>query len=1243
MAASYYRGLATIELRKNFSDLKGAMMAVGCTKEEMEPLLAGLSNKNIRIACYNSPTSLTISGDAAAVDELQAVMEQKEMFNRKLQVDVAYHSHHMELVADNYRKALSSLEAPCSTTVKFHSSLFGKLVDGIELQPSYWVDNLTQAVRFSEALTTMCDPVDQFKTGVNMLIEIGPHSALGGPVKQILKACGANAMKIPYMSALVRKRDAVETALELASTLFVKGAPLDMSAVNLSKKSKQPTLLVDMPRYPWNHATKYWHEPRVMQKHKNRSAPRNDLLGVLATYSNDLEPTWRNIIRVDDLPWLRHHKVQGLTLFPMSGFLAMAIEAAYQRANTRNVTFNTYELRDVTVSTPLMITDVDVEITIQLRPHQEASLSSSETCDEFRIHSWATNGGWTEHCKGLIMVQNKTIQKSISGLTEGEAAYVDTAQMYDTLSDLGVAYGATFQGLSDCQANHQRSVANITVTDTAQEMPQGHQTSMIAHPAFLEQLIEMYWPILGAGRTAVNTVYLPSSIGRLTISQDIAELSKVPGNHLRATCERISSPTLQPKPILMSMSATSVADLEETIIMLENLTISPIVENEMGAEEEDARELCYKLDWESALNLDKEAAPESFPKQAITIIHADSEAQRELAAQLATTIETLTGVCPVTGLLADVDATDKLCLFVAELEKPLLSRLTAEEFTSLQKTLTSVQGILWMVRGAYVDASNPDLNMVTGLSRSIRSETLLKFATLDIEPKEGNSASNDAKAILTVFQAVFNSESDPNCELEFVQRKGEMYTPRIIHDTEMNEHVHKQQKTSQLELVDFKQDDRSLRLAITQAGALDTLHFVDQVYAIELGSDEVEIAVQAIGLNSRDLSIVSGHNETAQFGSECSGIVTKVGSEVTGFSVGSHVAAVSLVNGAFSNLARVKADHAFEIGVDISFETAASIPLAYGAAHYALHSLARLEVDDTILVHGASSAIGQAAITLALKAGARVFALVSNDSSKREVQEKLGLTHDHVLINDEDNIRWLARNNSIDIVVNCTATKSHTSRELWAVLNSFGRYVDCSQQNQGPRLDTSLCGGNKSFLSVDIESLVSEKPKILKRLLSEMGAIFKNSPPTLLVTSFPISEIEAAFKVLQSGNFDGKLVVSSQPGDQVKATPSSRSGQILRSDASYLLIGGTGGLGRSMARWMISKGARNLVLISRSGSSTGKVQELIEEAADLGATIVVKRCDVAKKDDVDRLITEELSGVPEIKGVVHGAMVLNVS
>lgn len=1259
MAASYYRGLATVELRKNFPELKGSMMAVGCTKEEMEPLISQLSNKNLRIACYNSPTSLTISGDTAAIDELQIIMEQKQLFNRKLLIDVAYHSHHMELVAENYRKALSELDLPNSTHVKFYSSLFGKIIDGSKLQASYWVDNLTKSVRFSEALSEMCEPVENFKTGVNMLIELGPSSALGGPVKQILKACGTNAMKIPYASALVRKRDAVDTALELASTLFARGSNLTMGAINLPRK--QPTLLVDMPRYPWNHQTKYWHEGRLMLKHKNRPAPRNDLLGTLANYSNDLEPTWRNILRVDDIPWLRHHKIQSLTLFPMSGFIAMAIEAISQKSALRNVSFDTFELCNISVNNPLMVTDEDIEMTLQLRPHQEGTLSSSETWDEFRIHSWAANKGWTEHCKGMVAVKSKgpsaiSFESTMDQISAAQKSSVDTVSMYASLSELGVSYGSTFRGLNSGQANDSCSTASITVIDTAQEMPQGFETSMIAHPAFIEQLIEMYWPVLGAGRTSVNTVYLPSSIGRMSISRSIEDITKAPGSSLKAFCQRNSEPSTRVKPIQMSMFATASEASSEPIITIDGLTISPIVESEMGAEEEGNRELCYKLDWEPViLSFEDPSSTFALP---VAIIHGDSEEQLSLASELAISLENIDGVRPILGSLSNIETDGKLCLFISELEKPLLSTLTPTQFTSLQKALTSAQGVLWVVRGAYVNSSNPDLNMITGLSRSIRSETLLKFATLDLDSE---NTSDFVGPILHVLKSTFSSKAEANCELEFMERKGEFFTPRIINDTELNEYVSKQQDKSRLEPTELKQADRPLRMTIGKPGALDTLHFVDQVVEETLDDDEIKIEVKAIGMNSRDVAIAIGQHDTFNFGSECSGIVTRIGANVTYLSVGNRVSAISASGGAFSTFARVKADFAFQVSDNVSFETAASVPLAYCAAHYGLIDLGRLESDERVLINGAATATAQAAISLSQMIGAEIFVTVETEESKAFIQETFGLSEKYIFANDEDSVRQMAREHHFDVVLNCVSTETDTLREIWRSLNSFGRFIELSNSGN-VRLDASMLENNRSFLSVDLTSLISERPKVVRRLLSNIAMLWKDRKisPKISITSLPISDVETAFRLLQSGKTSGKIVVSPQPGDMVKvcfsipytfssiltflqATPSTKGDMILRADATYILIGGTGGLGRSMARWMVSKGARNLVLVSRSGTATGKVQKLIEELAPLGATITVKQCDVANKDSVHTLINKDLAQMPEIRGVIHGAMVLRVS
>lgn len=250
MAIAYYRGSAAVELRNNHPSLIGAMVAVGAGPEEISKSTTGLKEGTVKIACINSPTSVTVSGDEPAISELQTLLDKKQIFNRKLQVDIAYHSHHMNLVAENYLEAIKHVSPVLSSDVVFYSSLMGDRIDDTTLLGAgYWVDNLTSPVRFSEALQAMCQPSDKFKTRVNCIVELGPHSALGGPIKQILKSLGENAAKIPYIPTLVRNKDAVETTLQTASALFLRGAILDFGAINFPRPGKKPILLTDMPRY----------------------------------------------------------------------------------------------------------------------------------------------------------------------------------------------------------------------------------------------------------------------------------------------------------------------------------------------------------------------------------------------------------------------------------------------------------------------------------------------------------------------------------------------------------------------------------------------------------------------------------------------------------------------------------------------------------------------------------------------------------------------------------------------------------------------------------------------------------------------------------------------------------------------------------------------------------------------------------------------------------------------------------
>ncbi|TPX18755.1 uncharacterized protein E0L32_002612 [Thyridium curvatum] len=1275
MAIAYHRGRLIPVLRQRFPDLRGRMTALGGSKDDVQPLIDGLVEKEVRIACYNSPSSLTISGDEAALVELEKLAEQRQMFNRRLVVDTAYHSHHMNLVAKEYRASLLKLQAPVSTNVKFHSSLHGRLIDAAELQANYWVDNLTCPVKFSDAIESMLDSDGEHRTGVNMLVELGPHSALQGPIKQILKAIGGPAAKVPYASALVRNKDAVESAMDFAAVLFSKGAALNFEAINFSAPKKQPILMTDLPRYPWNYSTKYWQESRMTQKHKHRKEKRSDVLGVEAIYSNDLEPTWRNIVRLDELPWLRHHRIQSLTVFPMAGFIIMAMEAAAQRAAAKDADVDRFELKDISMLKPLILPDEDLEMTINLRPHQEGTLVSSETWDEFRICSYSHIKGWTEHCVGLVATQalqanevddDRRIQASKTLLhcsksainSNPDAAVVDPKKMYSSLEALGVAFGPTFQGVKECKASETYSMASIVMTDIAKEMPGGHMSCPILHPTLIESVIGIYWPILGAGRTGIDTIYLPSSIGRVSVSKSAALSTREPGSELQAYC-KADLPIPVVKPTSVSMFATSGDDPTEAAIAIENMTISPIIDGETQFEANNPRELCYKLQWEPALEplhgtpteyvvvngVEDGKHEQSYPKTPLVIIHEDAPSQELVALSLASALDQVTGRMPEVGAFESVDATGKICIVLSELYRPLLASLTPAAFAALQKIVTKAEGCLWAVRGAYEKSSNPDLNMIMGLSRSIRSETAMKFATLDLDDASPLSENDTARAILKVLAAAFGPDSSATSELEFMERAGSFFTPRIVNDDKMNEYVHRQTNPSALEPTPFGEPGRNLKMVLSTPGALDTLHFLDDEAAeAPIDGDVIEIRVKAIGMSFRDIMAAKGQVQ-GEFGFEVSGEVIRVGNAVTHLHQGDRVAAVT--EGGYATTTRTKADKAFKIPKDMSFEEGATLPLAYSTAYYSLVEAGRLSEGETVLIHAAAGAVGQAAICIAQIVGANIYVTVGSAEKKALLMNEYGIPESNIFYSRDTSfglaVRQATSTGGVDVVLN--SLTGDGLRESWGCLNEFGRFIDIGKRDAGhkTRLEMMHSDNNASFISVDILAMAAGRPAVMKRLVADVSRLLNYGKirPISPINTFTLSEAEQALKSLQGGRLPGKLVVVPQAEEIVQATPSRKLNDLLRPDATYILIGGTGGLGRSMARWMVGKGARHIVLISRTGATTGPVGELIAEAKATGAEVVVRPCNVVDRAAVDALLSQELQDLPPVRGVVHGTMVLH--
>lgn len=1152
MTIAYHRGRLVPILKKEHPALNGCMMAVGAGEMQIRPLLdrIPLSLGQARIACINSPSSVTISGDEGAVTVLQALLETTYpgMFARKLQVDTAYHSHHMNLVAKEYTEALCGLEPPVSSKIRFYSSLLGRPASSKELDATYWVQNLTCAVRFDEAMQSMCQPISDFKTGVNLLCEIGPHAALQGPIKQILKHVGGAASKIPYASVLARKRDAVQTALTMAGILFVKGAVLNMSLVNFPKPlERPPQVLVDMPRYAWNHSSKFYHESRFTKIHKFHDAPKNDIIGVLAAYSNDLEPTWRNVVRLDDLPWLRHYQMQGVTIFPISGFLAMALEAIAQKALATETHWDSIEIENLVIKSPVMLAEEELEMTITLRPGQDDSGGSKS--HEFIIRSWSQSKGWTDNCNGVIALlymdnnevdglrsqrlkRQVTYSKSVE-ITQAATECVLSSHMYAQLAEIGVSYGASFQGLQNCHASACGSAALITTADTSVEMPHHHETNYIIHPAFVEQLISMYWPVFTA-MGSLSTVHLPSSIGKATISSRALRLPRAPGSTLQAICEP-KGPLVGNTSNKLSMYAVDGAG--ETIITVEDLSISPILELQTGTELDNIHELCYKLDWEPMSGLkegDTKQVEQPCCDSEVVIVHGETDMQHTIASLLASRlIESFgvkTAICTVTNIAHDT--TDKLYIVLTELERPLLATMSAPQFEVLKFMLTTAQGVLWMVHGS----KSPDANMILGLSRALRSEgTLSKFVTLELDEGRELEPLEVVTSAFRVFLLTLDTHSTTE-ETEFREVNGTLVTPRIIHDHDLNGYIHNQVHPAAAEPARLCDIERPLHGSLAVPGAVESLIFDDDNrLQCPLQRNHVEIWVKAIGLNAVDSS------ETSAIGLECSGTITAIGSDVPNLHVGERVVAMTM-QGSLSTVVRVDSRSVLSIPDNISFESAASMPIAYCTAIYALIDQARLMEGETVLIHDAASPIGQAAVTVAQMIGAHVWVTVKTEEEKMLIMQQFSISQDKIWSVGSsyfaERIRHVTQGNGLDVVLN-TQTDQRTMRATWSCLAKFGRFIKIGDE-QAIQLNIPH-GKSATVLSADIIALAEYRPQIMHRTLADVARMlrYRQIQPLHRIKSFNASETPSALQYVAGLGPHGKSVIVLKEGDLVTVSKSA--------------------------------------------------------------------------------------------------------
>ncbi|KAJ5961308.1 uncharacterized protein N7479_008458 [Penicillium vulpinum] len=521
--AAYYRGqaaaLAGIIAEGPASQVQQhrqacGMLATGIGAEEITNYLQGLG-QSVQIACYNSPSSLTLSGTMEGLTKVQKQLTKDSKFARMLQVNVAYHSTFMDEISHGYTDLLAKdfEHLPFKEgAVRMFSSVTGKQLTG-PTDSDYWKSNMVCPVRFDAALTNMLTGSD----APDFLIELGPAGALKGPTLQVLKSLGS--IKTQYTSAMARGATDMKSIFQVAGSLHIAGGKVSLNQVN-KIEGVNPKVVVDLPNYSWNHSTKYWYESEASKDWRNRLFPPHDLLGSKVLGSPWQSPAFMRSLNVQDLPWIADHKMGPDIVFPATGYISMAIEAIYQRSDAlhileggKKVENPRYRLRNVQFKKALVLPD-----------NQSTRMSLSLTAHtgvgdwfEFRVSS-LSGTMWTEHVRGLIRIDEDIPQVASAEDTKPLEHPVEAGLWHKAMLDAGYSFGPKFlkqvQVEARTGARTSRSVLELEVPES--KYP---QSKYPMHPAAMDGCLQTCAPSLWKGnRHAINAVLVPAMIDSLVIT-----------------------------------------------------------------------------------------------------------------------------------------------------------------------------------------------------------------------------------------------------------------------------------------------------------------------------------------------------------------------------------------------------------------------------------------------------------------------------------------------------------------------------------------------------------------------------------------------------------------------------------------------------------------------------------------------------------------------------------------------------
>ncbi|WIM86738.1 SDR family NAD(P)-dependent oxidoreductase [Candidatus Mycobacterium wuenschmannii] len=1171
----------------------GAMVSAELSRAEADALIAGREDR-VAVAASNSVRSTVLSGDSDVLSELMIEIERRMRFCRWVDVDVASHSPRMDALRADLSAALTSLR-PTAATTPMYSTVIGEPVDGAGLDNSYWVANLCSPVSFSPTARQLLEQ------GHEVFLEISPHPVLLSALREDAEDLGRSCALVPSMR---RDQGGRESVLASLGALYANGQPVAWDRLH-----PRGGRLVAAPTYPWQRE-RFWLD--ITEGSAQPVPEPSSWRGPIRSAAQPNTVVCEIDVSTALFPTLSDHRVQGAVVVPGATLLELAVAGTARAFGT--------PLRmphDVTFHRSLVLDGVQprtVQLTLRGEPSGPISFELQGMDPTAAL--LASGGMVVGETDGGVHDPGE-VQTRCTEQISGEA-------FYSRLARHGLEYGPAFRVVTDVWRRDGEAIARLSPGDSGD---------------FDAALLDGCFQVLAATLPATNghshDTYLPVGVADLRVRAMSPD-----GVWCHTRLRDGAESTVEGDVFLLDRSGSVLAEVH-------GLRLKRVGDSAPSAPAVVARDDLFVPRWEAA---DLAAAEHGSPGPGDWLIFGDAGAITDAA-------RTLLEQRSQSGVLVEQGA-DFARLGPAHYRvdptQPHHFRRVLDDLQAPLRGVLHLWGLSDSMEASRVVGPTSVLHLVQALTASQQSPRLW-LVTQGAQPVEpGTDDMSVAQAPLWGMGRSINHEHpELRCsriDLPVREQPADLsaFVDELLADTSGTEVAFRGGRRYVAGLAPLVVEPEvvqptpgaAFRMEYLRPGVLDDIDTRTATRRLP-DSNEVEIQVHATGLNfidvMRALGVYPGQEEgPTQVGVECSGVVTAVGHDVDDIRVGDSV--IALAAEGVGSYVTTLASLVTAKPVELSFEQAATIPIAYLTAYYALHEQARLRRGERVLVHSAAGGVGLAAVEVARWLNATVIA-TAGTPDKRNHLHSLGIQHvfDSRSTDFADQVLAVTGGAGVDAVLN--SLSGDAIAHSLETLGPYGRFLEIGKADiygEG-RLRMWQLRNNASYFVIDLARLIVDRPGYVGGLLRDIVAhIEQGAFRPLPVRAFPAAETATALRTLSQGKQIGKIAIAVDTRVQPVASVGQRPTQF-EADATYLITGGLGGLGLATASWMVERGARHLVLLGRGPASpTG--QQAID---DLPANVVYARGDVTERDALASVLDSIRADMPPLRGVVHAAGILD--